>query len=275
MAVTDTLLSLDLGLRDCLYRIRRDNKTNRRVVYVTVKDLDIIPEESRTYGPDVIRELSKLREWYDTWETLTVYKDESGIRSERDLFRPHALQKKYIFGDYELVNIFDLQILQSLKTRVFRVQRGERRCFLKIARFGFELCWLAQEIKIYHKLTQRDSALAPRILGYVFEETPHRVIGFIFEEVHGYRPNTLDFEICEIALQQLHNFDILHGDINRDNIFITDKGAKFIDFEESSIGSAENNEDWAKKKNDEMESLMEKLSDDSGMGRPLSVCDNA
>lgn len=117
-------------------------------------------------------------------------------------------KKKHIFGDYELVSIFDLQILQSLKTRVFRVQRGERRCFLKIARFGFELCWLAQEIKTYHKLTQHDSALAPRILGYVFEETPHRVIGFIFEEVNGYRPNTLDFGICEIALQQrmIHRF---------------------------------------------------------------------
>lgn len=273
MAVTDTLLSLDLGLRDCLYRIRRDDKTNRRVVYVTVKDLDIIPEESRTYGPDVIRELSKLREWYDTWETLTVYKDESGIRSEPDLFRPHALQKKHILGDYEIVNIFDLQILQPLKTRVFRVQQEERRCILKIARFGFELGWLAQEIKIYHILTQHDSALAPRILGYVFEETPHRVIGFIFEEVHGYRPDVLDFGTCEIALQQLHNLDILHGDINRDNIFITDEGAKFIDFEESCVGAAENKEDWDKKKSDEMQSLMGKLSDNSGMGRPLTVGD--
>lgn len=55
-------------------------------------NLDVIPEEARTYGPDVICELSKLEEWYDTWDTLTVHKDEGGIRSEHDVYRPHALQ---------------------------------------------------------------------------------------------------------------------------------------------------------------------------------------
>ncbi|OJJ66920.1 hypothetical protein ASPBRDRAFT_48449 [Aspergillus brasiliensis CBS 101740] len=277
MAVKDTLLSLDLSFEDCLYRFRRDSQTNTRVVYVTLKDLDIVPEESRTYGPDVIRELSKLREWYDeTWETLTVYKDENGggIRSERDLFPPHALQKQQIPGDYELVNIFDLQFLVLLNNRVFQVQRGERRCFLKIARFGYELGWLAQEIKTYHVLAQLDSALAPRILGYVFEETPHRVIGFILEEVNGYRPSASDFGICRIALQQLHDLDIVHGDIKKYNMVITDEGAKFIDLEDSCVGPAENKEDWDKRKNTEMQGLMEALLDKSGKGRPWTVDDD-
>ncbi|KAE8348503.1 hypothetical protein BDV28DRAFT_164343 [Aspergillus coremiiformis] len=273
MAVKDSLLSLDMGLKDCLYRIRR---AHGRVVYVTVKDLDIIPEELRTHGPSVISELSKLSEWDDnTWETLTVSKDESGIRTKCDSFKPHALQEQEIPGTYERINIFDLEILQEFKNRVFRVQRGEVQYFLKIARFGFELAWLVQEIKVYDLLTQYNSALAPRIVGYVFEEMPDRVIGFIVEEIHGSRPNTLHFEACQVALQELHDLDILHGDINRDNLFITDEGVKFIDFEDSCImNSAENKEEWDKKKSDEMQSLMEKLADDSGRGRPLTVGDD-
>ncbi|GKZ34884.1 hypothetical protein AbraIFM66950_005281 [Aspergillus brasiliensis] len=226
MAVKDTLLSLDMGFEDCLYRIRRDNQTRTRVVYVALNYLDLIPEESRTYGPDVIRELSKLREWYDeTWETLTVYKDgNDGIRSERDLFPPHALRKQQIPGDYELVNIFDLQILV--------------------------------------------------ILGYVFEETPHRVMGCIIEEVNGYRPSASDFGACQIALQQLHDLDIVHGDLNKHNMFITDEGVKFIDFEGSYVGPAENEEDWDKRKSTEMQRLMGALLDKSGKGCPWTADDD-
>ncbi|KAE8392388.1 hypothetical protein BDV23DRAFT_151126 [Aspergillus alliaceus] len=47
---------------------------------------------SRTYGPDAIRELSKLEEWYDTWDTLTVHKDEAGS-AENVMYTGHtALQ---------------------------------------------------------------------------------------------------------------------------------------------------------------------------------------
>ncbi|PTU25018.1 hypothetical protein P175DRAFT_0498121 [Aspergillus ochraceoroseus IBT 24754] len=123
MAPKDTLLSLDLGLQDCLYRIRRDDKGNRRVIYVTVKDLDIIPEESRTYGPG------------------------------------------------------------------------------------------------------RNTGIIPA----------------------------------------------RHGDINRDNIFITNDGVRFIDFEESCVNSAGSNEGWDRTKSEEMQSLAENLSDSSGKGRPWTT----
>ncbi|PGG98667.1 hypothetical protein AJ80_09504 [Polytolypa hystricis UAMH7299] len=271
MAMTkDTLLSLDLGFNDCLYRIRRDEKNAKRVIYIVIKDLTIIPEEYRTCGPDVIRELSKLKEWYNTWNTLTVRKDGNGnIESKRDEFKPHALLEQHIVGPYNFFDILELRILQSLKTRVFRVEHQGRPCFLKIARFGFELDWLAREIKAYHTLSRHNSTLAPALLGYAFEG-PHRVIGFIFEEVTGRRPDITDLGTCKTALQQLHSLNIIHGDINRDNIFITSNGAKFIDFEESSIGPIGSVEGWDKRKAEEILGLVEKLKDNSGKGRPWS-----
>ncbi|WEW57690.1 hypothetical protein PRK78_003157 [Emydomyces testavorans] len=271
MAVKDTLLCLDLSFEDCLYRICRDDNGSKRVVYVAVMNLEIIPEQSRTYGPDVIRELSKLKEWYDMWDTITVYKDQTGIRTELDAFEPHALSEQQILGNYELFDILELPVVQSLKTRVFRIELKGRRCYLKIARFGFELGWLAQEIQVYHLLYQYSSKLSPRILGYAFEQRSHRVIGFVIEEVIGRRPSITDFETCKVALQELHDLDIIHGDINRDNIFITNEGARFIDFEETCIDPAENRGDWDKKKSDEMDSLEEKLLDESGKGRPWAT----
>lgn len=66
----DILLSLDPGRDDCLYRVRRVSGGVNRVVYVTITNLDIIPEEKRTHGPSVIKELSKLEEWRGNWTTL-------------------------------------------------------------------------------------------------------------------------------------------------------------------------------------------------------------
>lgn len=91
--------------------------------------------------------------------------------------------------------------------RVDRIEHQDRACFLKIARFGLELPWLAREIKAYHDLSRRNSTLAPRILGYAFEESLHQVTGFIIEDVTGRRPGIEDLETCRKALQQLHDFE--------------------------------------------------------------------
>ncbi|KAJ5111927.1 hypothetical protein NUU61_001557 [Penicillium alfredii] len=275
MAAKDILLSLDLGLKDCFYRIRREVHHGSKVIYVVVKSLDIIPEESQTYGPAVIRELSKLNVWYSAWNTLTVFKDEGGVRGEPDTFEPHALSKKQILGDYDLLSIFELKVIESVKVRVFRVEWKGRKCFLKIARFGFELDWLAQEIKVYHALAQNTPPIAPRILGYAFEEPFHRVVGFVYEEIIGRRPEIMDLKTCQIALQQLHDLDILHGDINRDNMFITPDGTKFIDFEDSCIGPMGNGERWKEQMSNETQSLAEKLLDETGRGRPLTLGNGA
>ncbi|PYH90238.1 hypothetical protein BO71DRAFT_402374 [Aspergillus ellipticus CBS 707.79] len=241
---TDKVLSIDLSFTDCIYRIHRCTAKTNRIIYVTLKALDIIPEESQTYGPDVIRQLSKLENWNKEWVTLTVDRDQNGgIQSNCDAYKVHGLRAEQVLGDYPRINIFDVGTggLEGVKSRSFRVRQAgnESRWFLKIARFGFEIGWLAREIEVYHLLAQRgkDLNLAPKILGYVYEETPDRVMGVILEEVVGYRPGIEDLEVCREGLQRLHDLDIVHGDINRDNMFITDEGVKFIDFEVASVGS--------------------------------------
>lgn len=51
MSTKDTVLSLDLGQEDCLYRILREDSLLKIIVYVHLRQLDLIPEDSRTYGP--------------------------------------------------------------------------------------------------------------------------------------------------------------------------------------------------------------------------------
>ncbi|KAK5997161.1 hypothetical protein PT974_02514 [Cladobotryum mycophilum] len=296
MVLKDTVLSIELGPNDCLYRILREDEAhsnnnnnitistttkNKKIVYVVLKHPDLIPKASRTKGPDVIRAFSNLKEWPShSWHTLTVFGDggeKPGVmREEADEFRPHALSQRQLLGNYEYFDILELHVVQSVKERSFRVVRQEgvdgstttTTCFLKIARFAFELGWLAQEIEAHHTLAHRDAFLAPRILGYAYEETPDRVIGLLFEEVKGRRPTPADLPACQAALQKLHDLDVVHGDIVMDNIFITDDGVKFIDFEESCIGPIGEEDEWRQRKEDEMQSLIEQLSYEPGKRRP-------
>ncbi|KAF4976656.1 hypothetical protein FZEAL_6718 [Fusarium zealandicum] len=267
MSAQDIVLSIDLAPEDCLYRILRKNP--ERVVYVNLEHLDLIPEESRTYGPDVIRELSKLPEWNNGWKTLTISKENTGIRSQRDIFEPHALPQAQVHDLYERFNILTLEEVQSVKSRVSHFQNQDTQYFLKIARFGFEMPSLAKEAEVYDILTREASTLAPRLLGYAYEpeleddRITGRVIGLVLEAVSGRHPGISDLGTCQEALQQLHGLGIIHGDINKYNIFLTKDGAKFIDFEESGISSVDES-----KKAKEMQSLYERLLDESGTGRP-------
>ncbi|OQD73618.1 hypothetical protein PENDEC_c014G03927 [Penicillium decumbens] len=262
-----TLLSLDMGQDDCLYRFLREDSSQKRIVYVHLKYLDLIPETSQTFGPEVIRELSKLKEWSSEWETLVI----SQNHVEQNTFKRHSLPPQNILGNYPYFNIFDITVVDSMTNRVFCVMQDKKECFMKIARFEYELGWLAQEIKAYHTLACHDSFLGPRLLGYVYEESQDRVVGFLYEKITGYWPGIGELEVCENALRELHKLDILHGDPNRYNMFVTEKGVKFIDFEDSRVGKAKDADAdyWEKAKSDEERSLREWLADESGRGRPI------
>ncbi|KAK4138042.1 hypothetical protein BT67DRAFT_447697 [Trichocladium antarcticum] len=229
----DIILSLDPGRDDCLYRVRRVSGGVNRAVYVTITNLNIIPEEKRTYGPLVIKELSKLEEWRGNWKTL-------------------------------LYDIFGLDVRRSINHRVSAVVHGGRTAFLKIARFLFELPLLTREVEAYHRLAESD--VAPSLIGYVFEERPDRVVGFLVEAVEGRVANVADYKECIRALEKLHNF-VVYGDLCRYNIIITANGPKFIDFEHSTpITEARNS-----LVDDEKQSLAVKLVDETGAGRPRGM----
>jgi len=72
---------------------------------------------------------------------------------------------------------------------------------------------------------------APKFLGYVYEEIKSWVIGFLMEALNGRHPDMKDLEICKDAMLQLHAVGVVHGDLNKYNIVIEGKKAKFIDFE--------------------------------------------
>ncbi len=261
---TDTLLSLDPSPEDCLYRIRRVSGDVNRVLYVTVTNPAFLPEEEQTYGPSVIAELGRLREWGGNWTTLRVHSHGGVLSCEVDVFPPHALSRDHVFDGYPVCNIFDLQVRRSPKQRVSEVLWAVQACFLKIARFSFELRWVAREVDAYHRLA--GSPLAPRFLAYVFEEVPDRIVGFLVESVSGRAAGIGDLEPCREALAKLHRH-LIHGDLCRYNILITPEGPRFIDFEDAVLEA----DNWEALKQAEEQTLAEKLADESGAGRPRDM----
>ena len=126
----------------------------------------------------------------------------------------------------------------------------------KIARFEWELQRIEQETRAYQLL--EGSGLAPRFLGHVHENG--RIMGFVVEKLEGRSASLQDLSICESALGKLHELGLLHGDVNRYNFLVMEKGVKLLDFECLS----ENASPESMRK--ELESLRAKLIDESGRG---------
>ncbi|TPX14950.1 uncharacterized protein E0L32_005059 [Thyridium curvatum] len=265
-SVNDTLLSLDPGPSDILYRIRRVTPEHRRVLYVRVADLTIIPPDERTYGPSVIKELSKLGDWHSCWTTLRVFKEAGAIKAEKDSFLPHTVPREYILDKYPSYDIFDCATICDFNHRVSKVTVDGRVCVLKIARFPFELPSLIRELEAYHCLPKH--APAPQLLGYVFEEEGiDRVVGFLVEFLGGRPAGITDLDPCLRSLAELHRH-LVHGDLCKYNILITEEGPKYIDFERSILC---NSDEWSTSlQDDERRTLSDKLVDASELGRPYS-----
>lgn len=268
MNIRDTLLDLDLSFDDCYYRLRREDKDGKRVIYVHLTDLSILPEDSRTSNNELIRDLSKLSGWYGKWDTLTVSTLGSGVRCLQNQFKTHALPTELVVRGYPLFDILSLHVVSRKSYRVKYVDNGSQLCYLKIARFAFEVKWLQRELEAIHRLAERNPKLGPELLGYAFEGSQHRVIGFLTKEIPGRPACISDKEDCEEALRELHASGVVHGDLVKHNILITSQGSKFIDFEFSSLQPSDDPERWDALKEQEFCSLEAALIDSSGRGRP-------
>ncbi|KAM3447062.1 hypothetical protein MY3296_009106 [Beauveria thailandica] len=271
----DTVLDIDAAPGDCLYRIRRNNRASSRIVYVHVLSTNFIPQDDRTYGPAVVRQLSKLAEWQREWKTLTIIANnnpdgaasEATLRISMDDFEPHFMSPECVYDCYPLFDITDFPRQHHIKTRLWRcpAQSEDAQVYLKLARFKFEIKALEREVKAYHKL--RGSALAPALVGYVYEETHDRVVGFVTEEVIGHCPrDAADYAACSVALHKLHESGLVHGDLNKYNVLITKDGPRFIDFEQSRLRNEVTN--WNQLAQNEVHTLSASLSDESGLGAP-------
>jgi hypothetical protein len=257
----EEVLSLDLEKNDFLYRIQRES----RIVYVSVLHDDIIPVGERT---DSLRILSKLKgvpKWDENWTTLTIRRSsDSVIQSTVDEFPPHSLDTKALdVQDPIYFNILDLKPSSRISDRISRVVLDDKTMILKIARFQYEIPALQQEVLIYALLASRGFAFAPKVLGYAYEELRDRTIGFLMEDISGRTPGAEDLKFCEGTIRLLHKSGILHGDVNRYNFLMADCGAIVFDFEVATIKEVV----ASKESDDEIETLVEKLKDNSGVGK--------
>lgn len=238
-----------------MYRIRRDYETHIKTVFVLVESFDIIPYIDTVPNHRVQEILSDLREWYETWTTLSVYREDGEVKARKDAFKPLRLKEgRILLGTYSL--LFDyvgLPVEQAYSYRVESVILDGRRCFLKLAHSEDELVLLANEIRVYHTLMLKGSRLAPRLLGYACDGSPDRVVGFFYEEVVGEYPTYFGLKQCENALEELHDLHMLHGDITRFNMLVAANGdgVNFIDFAKARIGPEAVELEWEERKIDE------------------------
>ncbi|WEW60329.1 hypothetical protein PRK78_005814 [Emydomyces testavorans] len=260
MGSIEAVLSLDLEENDFLYRIRRGS----RIVYVSVLHEDIIPHGCRTDGSRVLSNLRRVPKWEEHWKTLTVRKGSHGVNSTPDEFTPHALNLKALNIHLpKFFNILDLIPVSRISDRISRVRFEDETWILKIARFKHEIPALQREISIYSTLALLNFPLAPKFVGFAYEEVKDRTIGFLMEDISGRTPNIEDLEDCKKTVRLLHLFGIIHGDLNKYNFLMTESGAKVFDFE---VSTAQEDADPAAA-DDEMRALADKFRDESGIGK--------
>ena len=145
--IRDTLLDLDLDLGpdDCFYRLRRDDNDEKRIIIVHIPDIGVFSEDARTSNDELVRALSKPRGWYDKWDTLTFSSLGGEIHCLQDHFKAHALPREKVVGDCPFFDILNLRVVSRKKSRVTYVDNGSELCYLKVARYSFELCWIRRE----------------------------------------------------------------------------------------------------------------------------------
>lgn len=260
MGSQEKVLSIDLEENDFLYRIRRDS----RVVYVSVLHGDIIPPDCRTDGSRILSQLRNVPRWEEEWMTLTVRKTPKGAESEPDEFLPHGLDLKNLdVSGAIFYNILDLNSIFRISDRISRVKLHDQTWVLKIARFRHEVPALQREVAAYSVLSSQGFLLAPKFIGFAYEETKHRTVGFLMEDISGRVPDIRDLDQCMETVCKLHKSGIIHGDLNRYNFMMTQSGAKIFDFENSTTrgcagtGAAD----------EEIRTLASKLEDESEIGK--------
>ena len=84
---------------------------------------------------------------------------------------------------------------------------------------------------------------ALKFLGYIYKEIKHWVIGFLIKIFNSRYPDIKDLEICKAIILQLYAVGVVYRDLNKYNIIIKAKKAKFIDFK---MAIFQDNKNYAK-----------------------------
>lgn len=263
--VNDRVLSIEVSEDDALYRILRITGGAYRVMYVEIEDISVIPEDQRTENTSILRYLSTIDGWNNcNWTHLKL----SGSKAAFGSSSPNRLQPNLLLLDIPRYELFQLETVETVKSRTSRVALNGEHFYMKLAVFPHQLSFLANELRVYHALRELQPSLIPRLAAYVYEQTPDRVIGFLCEAIEGKHPTPSDEAECLSSLHQLHKAGFLHGDPNRYNIIINGSGRPvFVDLENSTnIHDSE-----SLQRNAEERDLVQGLKDDSRRGAPYSL----
>lgn len=201
----------------------------------SVKYLVISP---RTFDRDTlsfpVQSLPSLP-WYDEWAVAHISRDETG-GDLRTSISNRTLSGVKCQWHHTLVDCLELEKTQSLTAMTFEaVSRSTppiifpspATIIAKIARFEWEIPRIERETRAYQLL--EGSGLTPRFLGHIHEHG--RIMGFLLEKIEGRPASIQDLGVCETALEKLHELGFLHGDANRYNFLVTERGVKLLDFE--------------------------------------------
>ncbi|KAJ4288798.1 hypothetical protein N0V88_007125 [Collariella sp. IMI 366227] len=102
--------------------------------------------------------------------------------------------------------------------------------------WNHEVQYLAQEVAAYQHLSKTTpwAKLAPEMFGYVYEVSPSRIIEILIEQIQGRPAGIAELSVVTAELEDLHQ-PLLHGDVCRYNIMVTDVGVRFIDLETTAL----------------------------------------
>ena len=150
------------------------------------------------------------------------------------------------------------EIGERLRSNVYMASspQFEKPIVAKFARFHWEIGYYIAETQAYSWIEGHN--IGPEFLGYLTEDG--RVIGFLIEYVEGHHATISDLPACEAVVRRLHGLGVLHGDLNKHNFLISERGAILIDFETAK--QSENNEVMER----EVKGLKGQLLDESGNG---------
>jgi predicted Ser/Thr protein kinase len=132
----------------------------------------------------------------------------------------------------------------------------EKPIIVKYARFDWEIGYYVAETRAYSWIEGQN--IGPAFLGHLTKGG--RIIGFVLEHVEGRHATVSDLHACEALVSKMHRLGILHGDLNKYNFLVAEKGVVLVDFE-----TAQRSEDKQAMRN-ELEGLKEQLLDESGRG---------
>ncbi|GFF59408.1 LOW QUALITY PROTEIN: uncharacterized protein DSM5745_06187 [Aspergillus udagawae] len=238
-----------------------DIRKNSWIIYVSILNRGVLPPDYRTDGDRVLSKLRNIPKWEEEWRTLTVWRGIQGIESTLDEFLLHGLDVSQLnIPSAIFLNLLDLTTVSRISDRISRVKYNGETWILKIAH---EIPALRREVLVYSMLTLNAFPLAPKFIGFAYEETKAPIVGFLMEDISGHHPDIHDLTDCMKTVHRLHTYGIVHGDLNRYNFLMTEDGAKISNFE---VSVAQTNVDPAAAE-EELNLLAIRLEDESGIGK--------